>query len=169
MVRQDFLKGLTLLTSRGSLSSMENEPSAAEALAIARESRRAALQQSRSPWWYFPASGVVLGAAVVAVLLAQGIGIGIAVILMSVSMAVLEFARRRVTGTRTSEFGRGRATVYAVIFGALGLATLAGSWFFVKEQNVSWVGWAAGAIIFVLVAVGGWVFERALLTSTIRR
>lgn len=148
---------------------MENATSAEEALAIAHESRRAAVRQSRSPWWFFPASGAVLGAAGVAVLLAQGIGIGIAVILMSVSLTALELGRRRVTGTRTSEFGRGRATAYAVIFGVCGIAALAAGWFFVKEQNANWAGWAAGAMIFVLVVVGGWVFERALLTSTVRR
>ncbi|MDJ0379187.1 hypothetical protein [Cryobacterium sp. PH31-L1] len=147
---------------------MENECLAEESLAIADASRSAAVRRSRSPWWFYPANGVAVGAAVVAVLLADGIGRGVAVVLMAVSTMLLEFARRRVTGTRTTEFGRGRATAYATVFLMLSLATLAVGWAFVIERDVVWVAWVAGPVVCVLVVASGWVFERTL-ASKMRR
>lgn len=144
---------------------MEIRPSAKESLAIAYEAQNAALRRSRSPWWYFPATGVVVGATAVAVLLGQGIGIGVAVILMAVALPILESVRRRVTGTRITEFGHGRATGYAAVFLALGLVTLAAGWFFVMEQDVTWVAWVTGLVVGVFLTVGGWIFERTLSTA----
>ncbi|MDY7529245.1 MULTISPECIES: hypothetical protein [unclassified Cryobacterium] len=147
---------------------MENERLAEEALAVADASRRVAVRRSRSPWWYYPADGVVIGAAAVAVLLAEGIGRSIAVLAMVVSTTLLEIARRAVTGTRTTEFGHGRATGYAVVFAILSLATLAAGWYFVIKLGVTWVAWVAGAVVCVLLVASGWVFERTL-SSSMRR
>ncbi|MBG6215314.1 small-conductance mechanosensitive channel [Cryobacterium sp. CAN_C3] len=144
---------------------MENESTAGEALAIARQSRTAALRRSRAAWWYYPATGSVLGGTVVAVLLAHGVGVGVAVILMAVTLPIIEFARRRVTGTRTTEAGRGRATGYAAVFLVVALAALATGWFLVMEQGVTWVAWVTGLAVFILMVVGGWVFEHTLATS----
>ena len=109
-----------------------------------------------------------VGAGAVAVLLAEGIGRSIAVLAMVVSTILLEAARRAVTGTRTTEFGHGRATGYAVVFAILSLATLAAGWYFVIELGVTWVAWVAGAVVCVLLVASGWVFERTL-SSSMRR
>ena len=147
---------------------MENERFAQEALAVADESRRVAVRRSRSPWWYYPSTGVVVGAGVVAVLLAEGMERSLAVLAMVVSTTLLEAARRAVTGTRTTEFGHGRATGYAVVFAILSLATLAAGWYFVIELGVTWVAWVAGAVVCVMLVASGWVFERTL-SSSMRR
>ncbi|MDH6236410.1 hypothetical protein [Cryobacterium sp. CG_9.6] len=87
---------------------------------------------------------------------------------MAVSTMLLEFARRRVTGTRTTELGHGRATAYAAVFLMLSLATLAAGWAFVIERDVAWVAWVVGPVVCVLLVASGWVFERTLASKTRR-
>jgi len=53
-----------------SLSGLENERSADNALTVADESRRLAVGHARSPWWFYPSTGVVIGAVVCLMLLA---------------------------------------------------------------------------------------------------
>lgn len=141
---------------------MADDPNARESVAVVERAREAPVEPARSPWWYYPASGLVLGAGTGAMLWwSPGVLAGIAVLAMVIAINLLEFARRRVTGVRVSEFGRGRATVYAVAGGILCLGVLALGMFLVFGQHRTWAAWAAAVAIFVLVVASGAAFERA--------
>lgn len=145
---------------------MENGTrSARDSLAIVESARLSAIQRSRSPWWYFPANGAIVGAAIVAVLLLPGVGSGVAVLLMAIAVTVLEAVRRGITGTRVSEWRRGRASALAVLFAGLGLGSLVGGTYMVWVHGAEWAAWVCGVAIFAIIYVGGRVFERALRSS----
>ncbi|MEO6143347.1 MAG: hypothetical protein ABIP19_05145 [Dermatophilaceae bacterium] len=84
---------------------------------------------------------------------------------MIVSLILIERARRHVTGTRVSEFRRGRAGIYVVVGDLLSVGIAVGGWFLVVDRHNTWVAWVVGAAICVVIGMSGWLFERASRTA----
>ena len=110
-------------------------------------------------------SGAVVGLTIVALLLFPNGPSGLMVLVMAVSLILIERACRGVTGTRVSEFRRGRAWIYAVVGNLLGAGIVVGGWFLVVDRHNKWVAWVVGAAIFVVIVMGGWLFERPSRTA----
>lgn len=120
---------------------------------------RAPHERGRAPWWYYLLLGALAGSAIVVMLLAPGIAGSIAVLMLVLTNAGLQELRRRISGDPPRAWS-GRALPYTVSGIVLCLGAIALGWYLVIGLGITWTAWVIGALVFAVIAVGGWLGER---------
>lgn len=123
-----------------------------------------ARERVRAPWWYYLILGVLAGSATIVALLAPGLPATLAVLVLVIANPLLGALRRRISGEPPPAF-RGPALPYTVSGIVLVLGAFALGWYLVFTLGITWVAWAIGAGVFAVVLVGGWLADRAALTT----
>jgi uncharacterized membrane protein YphA (DoxX/SURF4 family) len=139
---------------------MDDVGSAERATTVDAETRQAADERPRSPWWYYLAVGTLAGAATVVILLAPGLPAGIAVLVMVLANPLLETLRRRVSGEPPPAFRR-PALPYTVAGIVLALGSLGLGLYLVNGLGLTWAAWLSGALMFTVIVVFAWLADRA--------
>lgn len=139
------------------------ESNSAEDLSLIADTRAAVADRLVTPWWYYPALGLLIAVFV----LAYGLGnIGVALggaALCAAGCGLLARAYRRLTGIWISGFDAvGSARRWAQAMGALAGVSVAASWVFGHYTDLSWLVWGFAAVAGAGSVFLGYRFDAAL-------
>jgi len=142
---------------------MENDRAEAVAALAELDEGRAAAARIRAPWWYYPATGVLLGVLAALVVTGPVLVRELWLIVVLGGLALLSQAYRFATGTAPGGFrSGGRQLIWGVCYAAVMLGVLAAllavAW---RRPGPVWLGVAAGVFMLLLTLGYGAGFERA--------
>jgi len=122
-------------------------------------------QTHRAPWSFF-VLGAIVGAVSVVFLLAPGIWLGVAAVVGTILIVVLDRVRRQVDERPRSAIRRSTAVwVWVVaIVAVAGIAAVA--WLLVTNERADGAAWVAGLAISGVVAGAGLINDRAPVATT---
>ena len=141
---------------------MENFISEREQLAAIAQARADLADRLVTPWWYHPVLGLLFGAYVVVVGLANTILRSLAVVFFLFFAWLLMSAYRRMTGVWVNSTMPGPARRWAIAMGLISGVIVAGGIMVGQFADAPWVVWSLGALACVVIMVLGRRYDTVL-------
>lgn len=118
------------------------------------------------PWWFYPITAIILGAAIVALALLPRQIAGPSLVAAALLATATDRIAARVSGTRLRlRIPANTAGVwYAAVLGIVVIGSLIVVSTVVRPGGPSWLAWVLAALVFVVALSGTWVAktERAV-------